>query len=50
MTTLGTSGPVNMRILQAPGGNAFAMQNAQLGVLLGARNGTGAGYMQIGAR
>lgn len=49
LSTLGTSSPVNMRILQA-GGSAFAMQNTQLGILLGARNGTAAGYMQIGAR
>jgi hypothetical protein len=49
LSTLGANGPVNMRTLQA-GGNAFAMQNSQLGILIGARNGTGAGYMQVGAR
>lgn len=49
LSTMGTSGPVNMRGVQV-GGNAFAMQNTQLGVLLGARNGNGAGYMQIGLR
>ena len=38
-----------MRFMQA-GGSAFAMQNTPLVILLGARNGTAAGYMQIGAR
>jgi hypothetical protein len=49
LASAGTQGPTNLRILQA-GGNAFAMQNTQLGILIGARNGSGAGYMQIGAR
>lgn len=49
LSSSGTQGPVNLRTFQ-PGGNAFAMQNTQLGILVGARNGTGAGYMQIGAR
>lgn len=49
LTSMGTIGPANMRSLQS-GGNAFVMQNTQLGILIGARNSTGAGYMQIGAR
>ena len=46
---MGTSGPAGMLIFQS-GGSAFAMQNAQIAVIVGARNGTGAGHMQIGSK
>ena len=49
LTTLGTIGPTGMRSFHAAS-NAFAMQNSQLGVLVGARNGAAAGYMQIGGK
>lgn len=43
-------GPPGMRVLTAPGGNAFVLQNAQLGVLVGARNGPATGYLQLGSK
>jgi len=49
LSTMGTIGPTGMRGFHSAA-NAFAMQNAQLGVLVGARNGSAAGYMQIGSR
>lgn len=50
LTPLTPTGPTVMRGMTASGGNAFVMQNSQLGILVGARNGAAAGYMQIGAR
>jgi hypothetical protein len=49
LSTMGTIGPTGMRGFRAAS-NGFAMQNTQLGVLVGARNGAAAGYMQIGSK
>jgi hypothetical protein len=49
LSTMGTSGPTGMRKLTAVN-NAFAIQNTQVGVLVGARGGSAAGYMQIGGK
>jgi len=49
LTTMGVIGPTGMRGFQGTA-NGFAMQNSQLAVLLGARNGPAAGYMQIGSK
>jgi hypothetical protein len=47
--SMGELGPSGMRVFHS-GGTGFAIQNAQLAVLVGARNSVSAGYMQIGAR
>jgi hypothetical protein len=49
LATLGNVGPTGMRALRA-GSNGFAIQNTQIAVLVGARSGAGAGYMQLGAK
>ena len=47
--TVGVSAPTGMRIFRS-GGSGFAIQNTAVAVLVGARSGTGAGYMQVGAK
>jgi hypothetical protein len=47
--TPGLVGPTGLRIFQS-GGSGFAIQNTAVAVLVGARSGTGAGYMQVGAK
>ncbi|MES2938423.1 MAG: hypothetical protein V4864_12120 [Pseudomonadota bacterium] len=49
LASMGTLGPTGMRAFHS-GGSGFAVQGAQLAVLVGARNSVSAGYMQIGAR
>ena len=49
LATLGNVGPTGMRALRA-GSNGFAIQNTQVAVLVGARSGAGAGYMQLGGK
>lgn len=50
LTVLTPMGPSVMRGMSQPGGGAFLMQNTQLGIMVGARNGSAAGYIQIGTR
>ncbi len=49
LSTIGTLGPAGMRGFTS-GNNAFVMQNTQLAILLGVRNSTSAGYMQLGSK
>jgi hypothetical protein len=49
LSTIGTLGPTGMRGFTS-GNNGFVMQNTQLAILLGARNSTSAGYMQLGSK